>query len=83
MKPTIPEVWPMVIDYYGKPGNCAGGHLHIVLDDGNIDDDDVEFCLQSAKQNGDFDGVRLATKLLAMSKTQRRKLYAMPGKYGS
>ena len=36
-KPTILEVMPLVKAYYEKPENGAGGNLHIVLDDGNIE----------------------------------------------
>lgn len=74
MKPTCPEVAPMVRAYYGKPGNEAGGALHVVLDDCNVDDASVAFCVNEAIEQGDADGEALARKLLAMSKTQRRKL---------
>ena len=73
-KPTIPEVLPLVRAYYALPGNGAGGSLHIVLDDQNVDDADVQFCLDHARERGDEPGVTLATLLLAMSKTQRKKL---------
>ncbi len=78
MKPTIPEVLPVVHDYYAKPGNGQGGSLHIVLDDGNVDDGNVVFCRQWAVDHHDPDGVRLADLLLRMSTTQRRKLSRMP-----
>jgi len=74
MKPTIPEVTPLVKDYYRKEGNGVGGSLHIVLEDANVNDSDVLFCLQWAKDNNDTDGVRLAELLLQMSKTQRLKI---------
>ena len=73
-KPTVPEVLPLVRSYYAKPGNEAGGSLHIVLDDGNVDDDSVAFCLQRANEKHDEDGIKLAELLSKMSKTQRRKL---------
>ena len=74
-KPTIPEVLPLVRAYYAKPGNGCGGSLHIVLDDGNVDAADVQWCLRYAQEQGDEDGVRLASLLLQMSRTQRTKLY--------
>jgi hypothetical protein len=73
LKPTIPEVLPLVREYYAE--HMAGGTLHIVLDDGNVDDSDVQFCLEYAQREGDEAGVRLAAILLRMSKTQRLKLY--------
>jgi hypothetical protein len=74
MKPTVPDVVPLVRAYYGKPGNEAGGSLHIVLDDCNVDDADVRFCRDTAAERDDDDGVALADILLTMSKTQRLKL---------
>ncbi len=74
-KPTVPEVLPLVRAYYARPGNSAGGSLHIVLEDGNVKNRDVEFCRLWAEERGDVDGVALAEILLNMSQTQRRKLY--------
>ena len=73
-KPTIPEVLPKVQEYYKD--HLTGGSLHIVLDDGNVRDSDVMFCLELAKQRDDTKGIELANLLLRMSTTQRRKLYA-------
>jgi hypothetical protein len=73
-KPTVPEVLPLAKAYYAKPGNSCGGNLHIVLDDGNIEDYWVKSCINVARQKGDEDGVKLAELLLRMSKTQRRKI---------
>ena len=74
MKPTVPEVLPLAITYYAKPGNGAGGNLHIVLDDDNIDDEHIQFCLDLCTSESDKDGIELCNKLLRMSKTQRRKV---------
>lgn len=76
-KPTIPEVLPRLRDYYAQPGNEAGGSLHIVLEDGNVADDYVRFCIEEAGRRDDVDGVALARLLLRMNKTQRRKLGAL------
>lgn len=51
--------------------NPAGGSLHIVLDDGNVEDSHVEFCIEYARQNGDIEGNRLGKILLGKSKSQR------------
>lgn len=45
--PTVAEVLPLVNAYYAKPGNSVGGNLHIVLDDCNVEDGHVEFCLRA------------------------------------
>lgn len=57
----------MISAYCGKPGNEAGGSLHIVLDDGNVEYKDVCFCLNRAKEKGDEDGIVLASELLRFS----------------
>ncbi len=76
-KPTIADIAPVVMEYYSKPGNNVGGSLHIVLEDGNIKDSDVLFCIKQAEESGDTDGADLGYILLSMSKTQRLKLSAM------
>lgn len=75
MKPTVPDVLPLVNWWYRQPGNSCGGTLHIVLDDCNVDDEDVQFCVDVAHERGNWDGVVLAGMLLQMSPTQRRKLH--------
>lgn len=71
-KPTVPEVLPLVRGYYSK--NPVGGNLHVVLDDGNVDDSHVRFCIDQASAAGDTEGLRLGMLLLRMSRTQRKKL---------
>lgn len=73
-KPTVPEVLPLVLEYVSRPENGAGGSLHIILEDQNVTDADVRFCLEHARECGDADGVALAELLLRMSRTQRLKL---------
>ena len=74
IRPTLPDVAPQFAAYYAIPGNEAWGSLHIVLDDGNVGDDSVRFCIEYAQSVSDVEGERLARILLTMSKTQRRKL---------
>lgn len=76
MKPTVPQVLPLVNCFMRLPGNGVGGVLHIVLSDGNVADSHVEFCRNQAVQEVDQCGYFLATVLLNMSKTQRSKLSA-------
>lgn len=76
-KPTIPDVIDRFRAYFAQPSNGAWGSLHIVLDDNNVDDDSVRFCIENAQQKGDVDGEALARILLRMSKTQRLKLRRM------
>lgn len=71
---TLPEVRPYLEKYRDAPERPAGGSLHNVIEDGNIDRADIEYCLELARTNGDADGVELAGMLLMLSKTQRKKL---------
>lgn len=73
-KPTVPLVLPLVQEYVKKPGNMAGGSLHVVLEDCNLEDDFVRGCVGWAWSLGDTDGEALGEVLLRMSKTQRRVL---------
>jgi hypothetical protein len=61
--------------YNSAPEKNCGGHLHIVLDDGNTETSHVLFCLRSAEEDHDAEGVALARLLLSASLTQRDKLY--------
>src|SRR5574342_921951 len=74
MKPTVPDVMPLVRALYAQPLGGAGCCLHIVLDDCNVEDGCVQFCLEYAQKNGHPDCIALAELLMQMSKTQRRKL---------
>jgi hypothetical protein len=76
-KPTIPEVIDRFAAYYRRPGNGAWGSLHVVLDDGNVEDQFVRFCINVALEEGDIEGAALGEILLTMSKTQRAKLPAL------
>jgi hypothetical protein len=72
MKPSISDVRDCFRSYLDL--NPGWGSLHIVLEDGNVSDANVRFCVDYAQRNGDLEGERLALILLEMSKTQRRKL---------
>jgi len=97
-----PQSWRDMIrpawSYYNTEGNGAGGSLHIVLDDGNLEDDSVRFCLRWAEGHQskwsaggwvevfverDEAGVALAKLLLSASLTQREKLYRNYGLYAA
>lgn len=57
-----------------KKANPSWGHLHIVLDDGNVKDGHVRSCREMALKANDTEGVELADILLTQSKSQRIKL---------
>lgn len=72
MMATIKEILPLLELYY--PDNVTGGSLHIVLEDGNINDGSVEYCKRYAIESGDTSGQLIADALLGMTKTQRQKI---------
>lgn len=82
-KPTVPDVLPLVrrlykdIDVCSRGSGCVGGHLHIVLDDCNVEDGHVAYCYEQAKLDDCDTCVALCKLLLEMSKTQRSKLANM------
>lgn len=79
----MPEVAGWVREYYRLPGNSVGGSLHVVLDDKNVEDSNVEFCRRYAIAEGDVEGERLAQTLATMTRTQRLKLCDTPGKHSN
>jgi hypothetical protein len=72
-RPSVPEVLPFVRAYYND--HAAGGSLHIVLDDGNLEDGNIQFCIEWAEEHGDAAGAALGRLLLEMTRTQRAKVY--------
>lgn len=71
---TVPEVIERFAAYHLE--NPVWGSLHIVLEDFNIDDSHVQFCVDYAIKSGDKEGEELGKILLQMSKSQRLKIAA-------
>lgn len=62
---------------YERPGWKSGGCLHVLLDDGNIDNDSINFCLSECKLHSPLDpaaieGIDICNSLLKMSISERR-----------
>jgi len=74
-RPTVPDVVYLSDAYYMMEGNENGGPLHIALDDGNMDDGHIDFCIAEATKVKDRCGIALGHILRLMSLTQRRKVY--------
>lgn len=73
-RPTVPDVLPRVQTYYAQAGNGAGGSLHIVLDDFNLEDHSVQFCIEWAEERGDTEGAEIGRLLLQMTRSQRGRI---------
>lgn len=76
-KPLTQEQLDRFWSYYQD--NITWGSLHIVLDDDNVRDCDVQFCIDYAEKHGDKEGAELARILLTQSESQRMRL---PSKIG-
>lgn len=79
MKPTVPEVLPIVRALYAR--HSAGCCWHVVLDDGNVGRETVNWCAEEMRRDGGCQDrpnggecERLAELLPLMSPTQIRKL---------
>jgi hypothetical protein len=64
-------------DYYhdASGNNAAGGWLHVVLDDGNLEDNNIRFCMRAAQEHSDAAGVALAIAILGASEEERSALW--------
>lgn len=85
---TVEQLRPLVDAYYDMEGNSTGGSLHITLDDGNVEDDDLRFCIGWAEADGPYRselpqhdsgppdpaGAALARAILRLSVEQRKEL---------
>lgn len=72
---AIPEHLDEFTAYYRQ--YPMWGSLHVVLDDGNVEDDSVQFCIDYARKESDAEGERLGKILLTMTRGQRRRLSAV------
>lgn len=70
--PTVDSVIDRFAAYHAD--EPCWGSLHIVLDDGNVRDGDVDFCIAYAEELGDEEGAELGRILRKMSETQRLKI---------
>ncbi len=78
-RPTVPEVLPLLREIYTR--HCAGCCLHIVTDDGNVEQDHIDYCVGYARERGHEDCLRAATMLAQMTITQRMKVYKSYAKF--
>ena len=75
IKQRIRELKHIIYNKY----NCAGGELHIVLDDGNIEEDHIKWCLDnSIVKISDEEEKKVYTEcaelLLKLSYSSRKRL---------
>ena len=58
--------------YYDLEG--AGGTLHVILDDGNYDDQCLNLCLEDAKKYNDYWGITIGNLLLEFTEEEREQI---------
>lgn len=75
MNSKVKELVKAARDYYAHPENGCGGSLHIVLDDGNVEEEHVLWCRDHAEEQGDVEGVALCDKLLDATEDERLRVY--------
>ena len=76
---AIRKAW----EHYQLSGNECGGMFHIVLDDGNVGDDSVRWCIEHASDYGHEDDAGVGPVLLDLSVLEREILYCNYGQYHS
>lgn len=83
MRPTldrIEQAIAMICPFYAR--EPAGGVLHVCLDDGNMRDGEVAWCLEEARKEGNVEAFRIASFLLVqMSENERFDLYDRYNEY--
>ncbi len=69
------EILELIKNYYLKENNTTGGNLHVVLDDGNMEDYFVKSCIKRAEKDNDIDGIKIGKELLKLSLEEREEIY--------
>jgi len=54
--------------------NLNGGSLHIVLDDANVNDSHIQYCIDEAKKLQDIPALAIADRLMGMADEMRKKV---------
>lgn len=78
---NIERVKLLVEVLYDDLGECTGGLLHIVLDDGNLEDEHILWCMANcnSRENSDrhdrFLCERIGNELLNLNMEERRLVY--------
>ncbi len=73
-KSEIQELIQMVRDWFAQPGNEGGGIFHVMLEDGNVEQEFADIALEQARQSGDKTTIEIAEKLAALTVAERVKV---------
>lgn len=61
--------------------HCAGCCLHIFADDGNTEQEHIDFCRDCASERGHDDCLRIARRLSEMTELERIAIYSRYHQY--
>jgi len=70
-----PQLYELIQYYYYNCGNPNGGNCHIVLDDGNLDDQCIWYCQEQCEKNNDNFGYLIMLIMRQITFKEREKLY--------
>lgn len=73
-KGEIQALIQMVREWFAQPGNEGGGIFHVMLEDGNVEQEFADIALEQARQSGDATAIELAEKLAALTVAERVKV---------
>lgn len=76
LKHLKPHLNTFIQFYYNCLGHMTGYSLHIALDDGNLDKEDIDFCHEAAIDNKDEFGVFLALLMKEFTEEELEHLYS-------
>lgn len=74
IKPNPIQINDLVRRYYRT--HPAGGPLHIMLDDGNVEQGHIDFCRERAKEASDEPGQHLCDVMEMFTLAEREALFA-------
>lgn len=72
---SVPEIQLLAYEYYALGNVIYGSPLHIVLDDGNVENRHILICLRQAIDEKDWKAVEIGVQMLGLSPKQRREVY--------
>ncbi len=73
-RPTVPDVLPLVRAIYQRSGGSVGCCLHVLIDDGNVEQTFADSAVQLAAERQHGDCLVAAGLLAQMTPTQRRRI---------
>lgn len=64
----------LISEYYEIKENVCGGNLHIMLDDGNLNDRDIIWCYDHCEGKKDYLGMLICSLMIQVDETDRQEI---------